>query len=836
MFVAGGSVVNIKNVLIQGSGSGDDYFIGTAPGILNTSSIMTSDASSPFTTLRNKIVSFQQNTPLDYRLSPLDVTARDAGTSLAAEAYYSFSFDSSFATRSVFWDIGSHEVTGSIVRYVNTVTGSDTTGTGFINAPWATLAHAESQLRGNYTAINCTEPDEQGNLTVAMKIVCTGSAADTVRTTFNSTNWTTNTTHRLQLLGESPGAYWSTGHYRLTTTDGAYGTAALTVTGVVHLLLTRMQIRNDRADKGTRPVGILLNNAAHHLTIDGGMVVANGTTGTYDGSWVIQNDAAGAVANHFHIRNVVLVNSDGQGVNAEYTTGARAYTVYNVTIVNRGSTARDLIYFDGDGVGDYRLKNVLLQGSSSGADVNYQAFTAADETATIITQDATSPQTNLRSRIVTFNDATNFDYRLANSDVEARDEGTNLSADSYWPFSTDGSGATRGGFWDVGAHEVQTTTVRYVNTSSTSGGSGKTNATSGTHRAYAGLAEAEAALRNDYKTSATTELDEQGNATIALQIICQGTTADSTRVNFGNSLWGTGTNSTHKVQILGESPGPYWSTSHYRMEGTAPYDSGMIQLDQAISILLTKLQVSCTSTRDQAPHALRIGNYAHNTVIDRGYYRNTGTTGTWDTANVIQIYEGQASTFKMRNVTVAAADGAAVTNANFNGSAHEWFLYNCTLINRGSTNRIVLNGINYDATGTQRVKNLIVQGITGSTALVNLPATFEERLKVLTQDTSSNDATLQGITLTFQDATNWDYRLISADSPATNGGLDLSADAYWPFSIDASGSVRTDPWSIGAYEFPGTGGSYGNPGRFTDQGDFLVRISPIGSTSFIFRP
>lgn len=69
--------------------------------------------------------------------------------------------------------------------------------------------------------------------------------------------------------------------------------------------------------------------------------------------------------------------------------------------------------------------------------------------------------------------------------------------------------------------------TRYVNTASTAGGDGTTNATSGANRAYVSLFDAEAAEQTD--------LVAAGNS---MEIICEGSTADSTAVSI--SGWTTG--------------------------------------------------------------------------------------------------------------------------------------------------------------------------------------------------------------------------------------------------------------------------------------------------------
>ena len=53
---------------------------------------------------------------------------------------------------------------------------------------------------------------------------------------------------------------------------------------------------------------------------------------------------------------------------------------------------------------------------------------------------------------VLFEDKSNSDFHLDSNDTRALDAGTDLSSDSYYPFSTDIDGDTRSG-WSIGADD-----------------------------------------------------------------------------------------------------------------------------------------------------------------------------------------------------------------------------------------------------------------------------------------------------------------------------------------------------------------------------------------------
>lgn len=345
------------------------------------------------------------------------------------------------------------------------------------------------------------------------------------------------------------------------------------------------------------------------------------------------------------------------------------------------------------------------------------------------------------------------------------------------------------------------TIVRYVNTASTAGGDGTTNLTSGATRAYATLSAAETALRQNLTGVVCDVNDQDGANTIALDIQCTGTSADTTAVTFTNASWVT--DATHRIQVrlnTGDAPaGALWSTSKYRLTAAGGYGVGTLSVGKVLHIDLVNLQVENTSGIDNAPHALRIGNFASDVRVYGGFYRCTGTSGTYDDAGAIS--SRCTSSLKLRNVTMAAAEGYGIRTEDDHSV---FWMYNCTLINRHATNsRYVAEMFALD-TGSERVKNNILQGVTGANVNWRAAVTFAEQVTNLTQDTSSPNNTLDSKTVTFNDAANWDYHLGAGDTAALNAGTDLSADANWPFSVDADGATRTGTWDVGADEITGS--------------------------------
>lgn len=137
--------------------------------------------------------------------------------------------------------------------------------------------------------------------------------------------------------------------------------------------------------------------------------------------------------------------------------------------------------------------------------------------------------------------------------------------------------------------------IRYVNTASTAGGTGSTNATSGADRAYASL---NACLTNELGDEDLVANDE------FLWILCCGTTADTLQG------WVTGfvTDATrfvrieaNPVHVAGRHPGR-WSTSHYRLSVSEAFNHAVL-VEQTYTQLVG-LQIE--NTAGNADNSLRL--------------------------------------------------------------------------------------------------------------------------------------------------------------------------------------------------------------------------------------
>ena len=128
--------------------------------------------------------------------------------------------------------------------------------------------------------------------------------------------------------------------------------------------------------------------------------------------------------------------------------------------------------------------------------------------------------------------------------------------------------------------------TRYLNTASTAGGDGTTNAIIGATRAYATLSEAKTALH-------------LGSLTDDLELLCCGSIVDISTASVED--WTDASHTTYirgnPLELDGKNPG-YWSELHYRLvcgsslpvllvNGSASVVIEGIQFDQRVSIVRT---------------------------------------------------------------------------------------------------------------------------------------------------------------------------------------------------------------------------------------------------------
>lgn len=320
-----------------------------------------------------------------------------------------------------------------ITRFVNTAStaGGDgtTNATSGANRAYATLAAAITAMSSPLTDDWTIECDADTGV------------ADTTQATTAGKNLSTFTLTIKAGAGNGAATQWSTAKYRLSTTTPFAGTLVLTAGTIV---VDGVEVENnDTAANGPRGIDCSPGGTAVHSIQNCFVRAPNATT---DGSGISHS---GTAADTVRVRNSII-HGFGQGVkNQDYRT-VGGWVLYNVLCKGQGVSGVDLIDHDG---GTTHIKNVAVQDIGSGANCVLGGGSTITS-ATVLTEDASSPTVGLRSKVIAFVNEAGGNFALATGDTAAKDAGTNLSSDATWAFTDDILGTTRPSVWDVGPHEV----------------------------------------------------------------------------------------------------------------------------------------------------------------------------------------------------------------------------------------------------------------------------------------------------------------------------------------------------------------------------------------------
>lgn len=308
------------------------------------------------------------------------------------------------------------------------------------------------------------------------------------------------------------------------------------------------------------------------------------------------------------------------------------------------------------------------------------------------------------------------------------------------------------------------TTTRYVNTASTAGGDGTTNATTGANRAYASMSEAESNLP-------TTLTDDW-------VIECSGSTTDSTRAVFD----GTTTSSSYTITVTATGSNRttgVWDTGRYRLE--LSYSGGILHLRDNY-LIFDGLQLHNTISSDNTGHVAVLEYGAPENAIIKNCLISASEQGSG-------IYISDADvTAKIWNTIVYNPHTAGSSSEGiYSNSSSTVEIYNCTVYNFN-------DGVENDA-GTVTVTNCAVFGNTD-----DFDGTMTISYCASDDGDGSNSVQPSDWSDVFEDYTNGDFRLKSTDTDLIDAGTTISG-----FSDDIAGNSRGTTWDIGAFEYIGAG-------------------------------
>lgn len=321
--------------------------------------------------------------------------------------------------------------------------------------------------------------------------------------------------------------------------------------------------------------------------------------------------------------------------------------------------------------------------------------------------------------------------------------------------------------------------VRYVNTASTPGGDGTTNATSGANRAFAALADCLSSLPG--WPSALTDQPT---------IFCSGTAPDTATCN--QTVMDHVTSPTNYIRIVGDNTTGKWSTNHYRLEITNNH--GLYNGYGAhIYIENMQVQINCTTSTGTNYNCYRLAtanNDASGGAIDHRFInciaRKIGA-GTDDVFGFIDSDPGASGTVVRFNCL------AYDCYTGFGSDSSTWATNNIYNINcTGHSNE-------FNWLDVQKCINCLSANpttgdtfgfyVTGSTGHSNNAS--DESSAV-----GTNSRTNQ--TFTFVDAANDDFHLASTDAGAKGYGTSTPFSGLsFSYDTDIDGQTRVAPWDIG---------------------------------------
>jgi hypothetical protein len=301
-------------------------------------------------------------------------------------------------------------------------------GDGSIGTPWNTLESARAGIIALFSSFVTS--------TVTPTLVCTGATADATAVT---NTWpTSSTTYYLTI--KTPDAH------RKVAYDGTHyhyqrsvsGAPALAI-GTNSLRMINIQIGNGMASVGAK---------AYQISSGGGLHLYDGckfycAAGGSTAAWPVLIDGIGGT--------IIIVNSSASGYDngfvIGYPTGAPAgaqYLLYNNTFIGANASVGEAVYCLGASASaTCRVKNTFIHRTVNG--ISFPGTWGTTQSLTNYVD-----HNNTDSQFVNLGTG---DYSLTSPNANVIDQGTDLSGDSDYAFSTDAGNYTRSGSWDIGMHE-----------------------------------------------------------------------------------------------------------------------------------------------------------------------------------------------------------------------------------------------------------------------------------------------------------------------------------------------------------------------------------------------
>lgn len=313
--------------------------------------------------------------------------------------------------------------------------------------------------------------------------------------------------------------------------------------------------------------------------------------------------------------------------------------------------------------------------------------------------------------------------------------------------------------------------LRYVNTASTPGGDGTTNATSGANRAYASLSEWESNEQTDLVTDGDTH-----------RVVCEGATADSTALTLDG--WTTGASNDITIETdADDANGRHegtWSTSHYRIVLSNDWTNIVNILENYVSFI----GIQYENTSASGSGNLRYGATGNGALtVSHCICKNSVSTALGGIA--LDQVSGTINYKIYNNVIYDAGVGINIKS----GQDDDGFIANNTIVDCTTG----IKGVGYNYGGLSFYNNIC----NGNTTDYDLTQSSPTTSNNISEDTTSPDTSYRSKAVTFNDESGDDFSLGAADTNAKDAGTDRSAD----FTDDILGTTRSGTWDIGAFEY-----------------------------------
>ena len=308
---------------------------------------------------------------------------------------------------------------------------------------------------GNYTSVVSAEAGLQGVLTSTVNIVIQSTWTNAEGICVFS-GWTTFSTAPVIVQATNnarhTGVWTATAHRFQANTSGG---SLINIGTCDHIYLDGLQVYNQNvAGAGTSQAVKNSSTVVGRYRIISNCIIRSNMTG--DGViGIYYGDDTGR--NIWGIYNNIVYQCD-IGIYLYSLTNNDTYYLYNNTVSSCGTGISLSSGWLQAGAALY-MKNNLMQFCATNFNTDWSG-TGMFSTATNITSDNTSFNTEYRNQISSFTDRNGFNFHLLATDTTAYAKGSNLSSDAIQPFTTDIDGQIRPTNWSIGADDIPAVSAR----------------------------------------------------------------------------------------------------------------------------------------------------------------------------------------------------------------------------------------------------------------------------------------------------------------------------------------------------------------------------------------